>query len=106
MEMKAIYIDFSKPLADDDELSNGLQGIITKYENKVTFITEESNEEDIDKVNHKHSQIRIFYNDGSQSDWLEEHANKEILVVNNWEDIEQIIDFYLKYDYKTLEEIR
>lgn len=93
MNMKTIYIEFGKPLDDDSELYEGFKEIIAKYENKIEFIINKKN---------KKSQIRIFYNNGTGLNWLEKNANKEILVVNNLEEIITIVDFYLKYDYKTL----
>jgi len=46
--------------------------------------------------------IKILYKDFRNYDWQREYENTSILVVNTWKEIEEIIEFYNTYDYKTL----
>lgn len=97
--MKTIYIDFDNTLVNDNDFIEGLKKIIKRYENKVMFIT---NSKSDNKGSHKHSQIKIFYDNNNE---YEKYINEEVLVVTNWDEVESIVDFYLKYDYETLERI-
>ena len=46
--------------------------------------------------------IKILYKDFRNYDWQQGYDNTNILVVNTWQEIEDIIAFYNTYDYKTL----
>lgn len=47
--------------------------------------------------------IKILYKDGHNFIWQQGYENTEILVTNSWKEIDEILCFYNKYDYKTLE---
>ena len=89
--MKTIYIGFK----DNPKTTAEFKYIYDKYKNKVHFIT--------NRCNRRCSQVRILYSDGMD---LKKYVNKDVLIVNNWQDVEAIIEFYLKYDYKTLEKLK
>ena len=46
--------------------------------------------------------IKVLYKSGNNYDWQQDFTNTDIIVVNSWDEISEIIDFYLEYDYKTL----
>lgn len=50
------------------------------------------------------AKIKILYKSFNNFPWQQVECSKDIIIVNTWEDICQILDFYEKYDYKDLEE--
>ena len=48
------------------------------------------------------AQIKILYKSDNNFDWQQGYDNSDIMVVNTWKEIDDVISFYLKYDYKTL----
>ena len=46
--------------------------------------------------------IKILYKDNHNFNWQSNYNNTDILVVNTWLEIDDILSFYLSYDYKTL----
>lgn len=46
--------------------------------------------------------LKILYKDNHNFSWQSDYSNTDIMVVNNWEEIDEIISFYSTYDYKTL----
>lgn len=48
------------------------------------------------------AQIKILYKSDNNFDWQQGYDNSNIIVVNTWKEIDDVISFYLKYDYKTL----
>lgn len=46
------------------------------------------------------SYIKIYYKENSEKPT--NNHNNDFLIVNNWKDVDQILSFYLSYDYKTL----
>lgn len=52
------------------------------------------------------AQIKILYKDGHNFDWQTNYDNTNILVVNTWNQIDDILSFYSKYDYKTLDSLK
>lgn len=52
------------------------------------------------------AQMKILYKDGHNFDWQSNYENTEILVVNTWEQIDEILSFYSLYDYKTLDGVK
>ena len=46
--------------------------------------------------------LKILYKDNHKFSWQSGYSNTDIMVVNNWEEIDEIISFYSTYDYKTL----
>lgn len=48
------------------------------------------------------AQIKILYKDYHNYDWQQDYVNSNILVVDSWKEIEEIVNFFNIYDYKTL----
>lgn len=46
--------------------------------------------------------IKILYKDSHNFNWQSNYNNTDILVVNTWLEIDDILSFYSSYDYKTL----
>ena len=46
--------------------------------------------------------LKILYKDNHNFSWQSDYSNTDIMVVNNWKEIDEIISFYSTYDYKTL----
>ena len=46
--------------------------------------------------------IKILYKDNHNFNWQSNYNNTDILVVNTWLEIDDILSFYSSYDYKTL----
>lgn len=46
--------------------------------------------------------IKILYKDNHNFNWQSNYNNTDILVVNTWLEIDDILSFYSLYDYKTL----
>ena len=46
--------------------------------------------------------LKILYKDNHNFSWQSDYSNTDIMVVNNWEEIDEIISIYSTYDYKTL----
>lgn len=46
--------------------------------------------------------IKILYKDNHDFNWQSNYNNTDILVVNTWLEIDDILSFYSSYDYKTL----
>ena len=46
--------------------------------------------------------IKILYKDNHNFNWQSNYNNTDILVVNTWLQIDDILSFYSSYDYKTL----
>ena len=51
------------------------------------------------------AEIKILYKDGHNFSWQSNYDNTNILVVNTWSQIDEILSFYSIYDYTTLEDI-
>ena len=52
------------------------------------------------------AEIKILYKDGHNFSWQSNYDNTNILVVNTWSQIDEILSFYSIYDYTTLEDIK
>lgn len=52
------------------------------------------------------AQIKILYKSNHNFDWQSQYDNTEIIVVNEWSQIDDILSFYSKYDYATLDNIK
>lgn len=50
--------------------------------------------------------IKILYKDYNNFCWQQISPGDDILVVNSWEEIDKILEFYAKFDIKTLEKRR
>ena len=50
--------------------------------------------------------IKILYKDNHNFNWQSNYNNTDILVVNTWLEIDDILSFYSSYDYTTLEDIK
>lgn len=50
--------------------------------------------------------LKILYKSFNQFPWQEPDSNDEYIAVNTWDEIDSILDFYGKYNCKTLEKIR
>ena len=50
--------------------------------------------------------LKILYKSFHNFPWQEPTSNEELMVVNTWEEIDSILDFYKKYNCKTLEKIK
>ena len=50
--------------------------------------------------------LKILYKSFNQFPWQEPDSDDEYIAVNTWEEIDSILDFYGKYNCKTLEKIR
>ena len=46
--------------------------------------------------------LKILYKDNHSFEWQTNYINTDIVVVNTWEEIDDILTFYSDYDYKTL----
>ena len=46
--------------------------------------------------------LKILYKDNHSFEWQTNYINTNIVVVNTWEEIDDILTFYSDYDYKTL----
>lgn len=57
---------------------------------------------DIHNLN-SNAQIKILYTGLNEFPCIQTNVCNDILVVNAWDEIDAILDFYFKYDYKTLE---
>lgn len=72
-----------------------LSSILKRFYNKVN-INLISKDEKVDK------DINILYNNRGDGKWLQDFWSEEMIVVNNLDDLVSVLDFYSKYDYKTL----
>lgn len=52
------------------------------------------------------AKVKILYKNYRNYKWQQDYENKDMLVVNDWKQIKDIIKFYTKYDYKTLKRTR
>lgn len=50
--------------------------------------------------------VKILYKDYNNFCWQQIEPGSDIIVVNSWEEIDGILDFYSKFDIKTLEKRR
>lgn len=50
--------------------------------------------------------IKILYKSFNQFPWQQANSEDEYIAVNTWEEIDSILDFYGKYNCKTLEKMR
>lgn len=50
--------------------------------------------------------LKILYKSFNQFPWQQPDSDDEYIAVNTWEEIDSILDFYGKYNCKTLEKIR
>lgn len=50
--------------------------------------------------------LKILYKSFNQFPWQQPDTDDEYIAVNTWEEIDSILDFYGKYNCKTLEKIR
>lgn len=49
------------------------------------------------------AEIKILYKSGNNFPWQNLYkGNCGILITNNWSEIDEIVEFYMQYDYKTL----
>lgn len=48
------------------------------------------------------AKVKILYKSNNNFPWQKGYINKDIIVVNNWSEIDEILDFLKDYDYKTL----
>ena len=46
--------------------------------------------------------LKILYKDNHSFEWQTNYINTDIVVVNTWKEIDDILTFYSDYDYKTL----
>lgn len=52
------------------------------------------------------AELKILYKSFNQFPWQQPDTDDEYIAVNTWEEIDSILDFYGKYNCKTLEKIR
>lgn len=52
------------------------------------------------------AQIKILYRDNHNFGWQSNYDNTDILVVDTWKQIDEILSFYSLYDYATLESVK
>ncbi len=50
--------------------------------------------------------LKILYKSFHNFPWQEPTSDEELMMVNTWEEIDSILDFYKKYNCKTLEKIK
>ena len=48
------------------------------------------------------ARVKILYKSNNNFPWQKGYINKDVIVVNNWSEIDEILDFLKDYDYKTL----
>lgn len=48
------------------------------------------------------AKIKILYKGGNNFGWQQDYVNTDIMVVNTWKEIDDILFFYSEYDYRTL----
>ncbi len=48
------------------------------------------------------AKLHILYKSGNNFPWQKVKPNKNIVIVDTWEQIDEILSFYSKYDYETL----
>lgn len=48
------------------------------------------------------AKVKILYKSNNNFPWQKGYINKDVIVVNNWSEIDEILDFLKDYDYKTL----
>lgn len=46
--------------------------------------------------------LKILYKSHNNFGWQQDYTNTDIMVVNTWKEIDEILSFYSVYDYKTL----
>lgn len=125
MGIKSYFLDFFNKYndkvdfiivvkGDKDEISEYIRWIRKNISKKVNIIGKFKNilnKKNIDIHNGigisnslddllTNSYIKIYYKENSEKP-MNNH-NNDFLIVNNWEDVDQILSFYLSYDYKTL----
>nr|DAK84776.1 MAG TPA: 5' nucleotidase [Caudoviricetes sp.] len=95
------------------------QWIEENLDNKIKFLGLEGTSFDKHFVNMKggiqiddnlnclktNAEIHILYKDGHSYSWQRGYENKDILLVDTWDQIDEILNFYSTYNYKTLDKI-
>jgi 5'(3')-deoxyribonucleotidase len=51
---------------------------------------------------HTNAGLKILYTSGHSFPWQKINPNDDIIVVHSWKELDEILNFYSKYDYKTL----
>lgn len=59
--------------------------------------------DDCTKELNTNAQIKILYKSSNNFPWQQDYENTSILIANTWEEISDVVSFYSKYDYKSLE---
>ena len=104
----------------NDNLVKKEQWIVNHLPYKVKFIGlsgQTFNKDEIDMSNgiqiddnfgclKTNATLKILYKSFNQFPWQEPDSDDEYIAVNTWEEIDSILDFYGKYNCKTLEKIR
>ena len=88
-----------------DNISNDIkfQGITSTDEGKSSINMQDGLQiDDCTSSLKTNALIKVLYKSGNNYDWQQDFTNTDIIVVNSWDEISEIIDFYLEYDYKTL----
>ena len=105
--MKTVYVNFDIAMKGNKDFEKGMVEVIDKYANKIHFVVTAINtNEDLDECDYDlgvKNAINILYRSDDDCDWC---ANQELLIVDRWSQIDEIVEFYSKYDYVTLEEIK
>lgn len=61
--------------------------------------------DDCTKALDTNAQLKILYKSGNNYEWQKGYENTDIIVVNSWQEIDEILSFFTKYDYKTLNKL-
>lgn len=107
----------TKGTVDNLELKE--QWLRDKLGKEISFLGLSGNPHDKSSVNMKNgiqiddnssclrtnASVRILYRDGHSYPWQKGFTNNNILLVDNWQQIDEILNFYSKYDVKTLNKI-
>ena len=47
--------------------------------------------------------VRLLYTSGNSFPWQKINPNEDIIVVHSWQELDDVLGFYSKYNYKTLD---
>lgn len=78
-------------------------GIIVDDLGKHTINMKDSIQiDDCTEALNTNAEIKILYKDFNDYPWQKDYQNKNILLTNTWNEISDIVEFYLQHNYKTL----
>lgn len=94
--MQKIFLELDDTLIIKNECI--IKMINEKYEDKYKFIITTINlNDDVDD-----NYIHIYYRNDNDYSYRHNYINKNIIIIDEWNQIDDILKFYDKYDYKTL----